>query len=165
MSGPAAAKPKTPRRVARSSPKTPATSKRAAPSKKSRQKRNQKPSDQTALICPVDGCGRSYKTKVGFDRHTVAKHPPAVHVAPLVETTAAAVERALTRIEDSPKRAVLVATIRRLADALDEAEPTDRPKISKELATRMAELNAEANPGDDDDDWTTGSGPSEVRNP
>jgi len=90
----------------------------------------------------------------------VAKHPPAAHVVPLVETTVAAVERALTRIEDSPKRAVLVATIRCLADALDKAEPTDRPKISKELATRMAELNAEANPGDDDDDWTTGAGPT-----
>lgn len=87
-----------------------------------------------------------------------APTPPPAPVA--AETTSAAVERALRdlRIQGTAKRAVVIATVRRLAEALDGADPTDRPKISKELAARWAELMAEANPRDSDPDWTTGSG-------
>ena len=84
-----------------------------------------------------------------------AKHPE--RVPPIAESAAEAVERRLELLEDSPVRAVLVAQIRSLAVALDESEPTDRAKLSKELAERMGQLNTEVGSGDGDDaDWTEG---------
>ena len=131
-----------------------ARSKSGAASKKSRQSAKQRAARSTVLDCPTEGCSKTYKTESGLTKHVADKHPPADHVAPVEESTVEAVKRALTTVSDAPKRAVLVATVRRLAEALDDAEPTDRPKISKELAARMAELMADARPDGTDPDWT-----------
>lgn len=78
--------------------------------------------------------------------------------ATLTETTAQAVERALAVVHSTPRRAVQIATVRALADALDRAEPGDRPKISRELDTRMSVLLADAIPVGEPPDWTEQAG-------
>jgi hypothetical protein len=106
------------------------------------------------LTCPASGCGRPYKTQRGLDRHVEAKH---VEPEPEVETPTAAVERALRSITITPKLAVLAATVRELAVALEACEPTDKAKTSKELTARMADLLGAGPSTPDDDDWTKGA--------
>lgn len=88
-----------------------------------------------------------------------ARRKPAVKAAPApmappMETAAAAVERSLVSVESTPKRAVLIAQVRRLAGAMDGADAADVPKISRELSSRWAELIADANPPGEPPDWT-----------
>ncbi|MEM9516029.1 MAG: hypothetical protein AAGA42_14350 [Actinomycetota bacterium] len=142
-----------------SAKKPPRSRKLVSKAAKSEQGRKQSRVDQRPLVCVV--CGREYRTQRGLDRHVEAKHPPE-KPSPIMETTVQAVERRLADMEDSTKHAVLIAQIRRVAHGLDHSDPTDRAKLSKELAERMQQLDAEANPADDDDDWTTGSGSPEV---
>lgn len=108
---------------------------------------------QKLLTCPETGCGRTYKTQRGLDRHVDDKHalvPP--------ETPTAAVERALASIEITPKLAVLAATVRELALALEMCEPTDKAKTSKELTARMADLlGVSSTQLDGTADWTEGA--------
>lgn len=81
------------------------------------------------------------------------------------ETAASAVERAIAGLAVTPKRAVAVAQVRRLAKAFDQAsKEADLVKVSGELAARMTELLAEVKPDGDDADWTAeGAGAPEVR--
>jgi len=112
-------------------------------------RRNEKP-----LACPAPGCGRTYKTQRGLDRHVTEKHPAPD--AP--ETPTAAVERALAAITITPKLAVLAATVRELALALEVCEPTDKAKTSKELTARMADLlGVSSTQLDGTVDWTEGA--------
>jgi hypothetical protein len=64
------------------------------------------------------------------------------------------VERVLADLDITPRRAVLAATVRELAKALEDCEPTDKAKTSKELTARMADLLADAAPTGDGPDWT-----------
>jgi hypothetical protein len=75
-----------------------------------------------------------------------------------VESAGVAVERALGLVVSTPRRAVLIASVRRLALALDGADPADAPKISRELNARMVELMADANPVGEPPDWTQTAG-------
>ncbi|HEY3484356.1 MAG TPA: hypothetical protein VGK49_03180, partial [Ilumatobacteraceae bacterium] len=105
---------------------------------------------------------RANVAKVAAKRAAPEKSAPVKPQAPArnraPETTVAAVERALKGVEITSKRAVLAATVRRLAAALDAAEPTDVAKVSKELTARMAEVLAEVKPDGGDRDWTEGDG-------
>lgn len=105
------------------------------------------------LTCPEPGCGRIYKTQRGLARHVDDKHalvPP--------ETPTEAVERTLAAIEITPKLAVLAATVRELARALEACEPTDKAKTSKELTARMADLlGVSSTQLDGPPDWTEGA--------
>ena len=58
----------------------------------------------------------------------------------------------------TPRRAVQIATVRALAKALENADPGDVPKISRELDARMAALMADAIPVGEPPDWTEQAG-------
>lgn len=106
------------------------------------------------LTCSAPGCGRPYETQRGLDRHVADKH---AEPAPVIESPTAAVERALASITITPKLAVLAATVRELAVALERCEPTDKAKTSKELSARMADLMGAGPTTPDSDDWTEGA--------
>ena len=103
------------------------------------------------LTCTEPGCGRPYKTQRGLDRHVEDKHAPVP-----AETPTVAVERALRSITITPKLAVLAATVRELAKALEACDPTDKAKTAKELTARMADLLGAGPSTPDGDDWTEG---------
>lgn len=92
--------------------------------------------------------------------------PPA-SIPPPVESAIEALERGLRElaIGITGRRAPLVAVARSLARGIDDAEPTDRAKLSKELRSVWGDLTAEAKPSDDDDDWTAPDGDATVRDP
>lgn len=94
---------------------------------------------------------------------------PAASVVLPVESTPEAVERTLRALQlagsVSAKQAWRVAQVRDVARALAEAGPGDVAKVSRELSARMAELIAEANPSDDDDDWTAAPGAAAMGHP
>lgn len=116
----------------------------ASAGKKSRDAANE------TRVCQEPGCGKVCKTAGGLAAHRRAAHP----TPPAIESPTQAVERALLSIDITPRRAVLAATVRKLARALEDCEPTDAAKTSKELAARMAELLSDARPTEGDDDWT-----------
>lgn len=106
-------------------------------------------------VCSEDRCGKVCRSASGLASHRRSAHPtPAVPVVP--DTPSAAVERVLADIDITPRRAVLAATVRELAKALEECEPTDKAKTSKELTARMADLLAETSTAGDGPDWTEG---------
>lgn len=78
--------------------------------------------------------------------------------ATLDETPTGALERALAVVTSTPRRAVQIATVRALAKALENADPGDVPKISRELDARMAALMADAIPVGEPPDWTEQAG-------
>jgi hypothetical protein len=103
---------------------------------------------RSRLPCPDPGCDRTYASQATLDRHTAKDHP-----ATEPETAPQAAERVLATLEITPKLAVLAATVRRLASALESCEETDVAKTSKELDARMNDLlGAVRTP--DEDDWT-----------
>jgi predicted nucleic acid-binding protein len=114
------------------------------------------------IASPAKRQGRA-RIKAQPETSQQAGEPETAQQAGEPETAQQAVERALADIEITPQRAVLAATVRRLAVALDLAEPTDVAKVSRELAARMAELMAEARPHVDDDDWTAAVGAPALR--
>lgn len=109
--------------------------------------------------------GKQPAKQTGARRKTPAK-PPAAPPAPLAseltESASKAVERALGLVTMTPRRAVMVASVRALAAGLDLAEAGDRPKITRELDRLMGVLMADANPIGEPPDWTeqTASAPS-----
>lgn len=103
------------------------------------------------LACPNEGCDRTYANETTLARHVAAAHPLTT---PPIETADEAVERTLRSIDLTDRHAVTVAAVRRLAKALEECEPTDTAKISKELAAQMASLLDMQPP--DAGDWTDG---------
>lgn len=103
--------------------------------------------------------------QTGARRKAPAKPPakppadaPAPATAPraseLTESASKAVERALGLVTMTPRRAVMVASVRALAAGLDLAEAGDRPKITRELDRLMGVLMADANPIGEPPDWT-----------
>lgn len=129
------------RRSARASTKTPSGKAKRAEAK------------AQAHVCREPGCGRSFATARGLTSHERQAHPPA----PVIESPTAAVERALRSITITPKLAVLAATVRELARALELCEPTDKAKTAKELTARMADLLGEGPPDPGKPDWTEGA--------
>lgn len=84
--------------------------------------------------------------------HPIAGPPPA---PPSIETPSQAAERTLSAVEITPRRAVLAATIRQLAAALESCETTDKAKTSRELMARVNEFLNDAPPeGEGPCDWT-----------
>jgi hypothetical protein len=75
-------------------------------------------------------------------------------VPTLPESPSVAVERVLADIDITPRRAVLAATVRELAKALEDCDPTDKAKTSKELTARMVDLLADTDTSGDQPDWT-----------
>jgi hypothetical protein len=112
-------------------------------------KRKSAPSKNQGHVCSEPGCGKVCRTPAGLRSHQRQAHP----APPAKETPTAAVERALRSITVTPKLAVLAATVRELAVALEQCEPTDKAKTSKELTARMNDLLGDG-PADDGPDWT-----------
>ena len=106
-----------------------------------------------AHVCSAPGCGKRYGTARGLAAHVRVAHPAPPVSAP-IESPSVAVERVLADLDITPRRAVLAATVRELAKALEDCEPTDKAKTSKELTARMADLLADAVPAGDGPDWT-----------
>lgn len=119
-------------------------SKKAAPATRKPPRSPRGPADKKSSPKPTQARAR---------RKPAEKAPPPP-VAPPRESATAAVERSLVSVESTPKRAVLIAQVRRLASAIDHADPPDVPKISRELSARWAELIADANPPGEPPDWT-----------
>lgn len=97
---------------------------------------------EQAHVCSVAGCGKVCRSAAGLKAHLRAAHP-APAAPTVIESPSAAVERVLAAVEITPARAVLAATVRELAKALEDCEPTDKAKTSKELTARMADLLAD----------------------
>ena len=127
--------------------------KRAA-TKKTASKRSKSsvPSEQPH-VCSEAGCSKGYPTARGLAAHVRVAHP-APPEPPPIESPSVAVERVLADLDITPRRAVLAATVRELAKALEDCEPTDKAKTSKELTARMADLLADAEPAGGGPDWT-----------
>lgn len=104
-------------------------------------------------VCSEPGCGKICRSAQGLNAHRRAAHPPPATPAP-VETPTVAVARVLAELDITPRRAVLAATVRELALALELCEPTDKAKTSKELTARMADLLADTMTANDGPDWT-----------
>lgn len=138
------------------------TAKTKSSGRSSRQRSNQPGARAEVLLtCPADECGRTYKTQRGLDGHVEREHPAAAAVPARSESPTEAVERFLTEQiavdgEIPAKVAVLAADVRVLAKALEDCDPGDKAKTSKEVTARTADLLALADVGDSDDDWTTG---------
>lgn len=133
-------------------------SQRSAASKRRKSTKNASNPARTARrpveghVCPEAACGKVCATPAGLASHRRAAHPPAAVV--VKESPTVAVERLLASIEITPKLAVLAATIRELAQALELCEPGDKAKTSKELTARVAELLADPSHRPDEPDWT-----------
>jgi hypothetical protein len=104
-------------------------------------------------VCSEPGCGKVLPTASGLVSHRRQAHKPAPVPQPPESPTAAA-ERVLASISIPPRLAVLAATIRQLAQALEECEPTDKAKTSKELTARVSELLGDPVHQPDEADWT-----------
>lgn len=103
-------------------------------------------------VCLEAGCGKSCRSASGLAAHRRAAHPDPP--AALIETPSAAAERVLAELDITPRRAVLAATVRELAKALEDCEPTDKAKTSKELIARVNELLGDPSAQPDESDWT-----------
>jgi hypothetical protein len=103
-------------------------------------------------VCNEPGCGKVCKSKPGLVSHQRQAHPKT-DPAPM-ETPSQAAERALSSVEITPRFAVLAATIRELATALEQCEPTDKAKTSRELTARVNELLGDPSQRADMPDWT-----------
>lgn len=103
-------------------------------------------------MCQEPGCGKVCKSAGGLKSHRRQAHPAAE-----VETPTQAVERALRSLTITPKLAVLAATVRELAKALEACEPTDKAKTAKELTARMNDLLGDGPTNPDGPDWTQGA--------
>jgi hypothetical protein len=130
-------------------PKAAATKKSASKTSKASVTENQ------AHVCSAAGCGKVCRSAAGLSAHTRSAHPTPPPSA-VIESPAAAVERVLADLDITPRRAVLAATVRELAKALEDCEPTDKAKTSKELTARMADLLADSSTPGDGPDWTEG---------
>ncbi len=123
-----------------------------ATKKKSPSAKSAKQADQ-GHVCSEPGCAKVCKTAPGLSSHRRQAHrPPPVPQLP--ESPTAAAERVLASITILPRLAVLAATVRQLAKALEDCEPTDKAKISKELTARVSELLGDPVHQPDDPDWT-----------
>ena len=111
------------------------------------------PSPDDGHVCSESGCTKVCKTAAGLASHRRQAHKPApVALPPELPTVAA--ERLLASIKIPARLALLVATIRQLAKALEECETTDKAKISKELTARVSELLGDPVHTPDEPDWT-----------
>jgi hypothetical protein len=132
----------------------PAKRSKAASTKKTASKRSKSaavPAED--LVCSEPGCAKVCRSASGLASHRRFAHPSSA--APSIpETPSAAVERVLFDLDITPRRAVLAATVRELARALELCEPTDKAKTSKELTARMADLLADTATAGDGSDWT-----------
>lgn len=136
---------KSPRGRAPVAPKT----KNGAPSKKSR------PVKAERHVCSEPDCAKVCPTATGLASHRRQVHRVAAPVA-LIESASQAAERVLASVKITARLAVLAATIRELALALEQCEPPDKAKTSKELTARVAELLADPSHAPDRTDWTEG---------
>jgi hypothetical protein len=100
-------------------------------------------------VCSEPGCGKVCRTPAGLKSHARQAHPPA-----FVESPSAAAERAIRSVTITPRLAVLAATVRELAKALEDCLPTDKAKTSRELTARVNELLHFSPTGDGTPDWT-----------
>lgn len=137
-----------------SAPKKPKAASKAARSSKTakRPPKKRQPATQ-GHACTEPGCTKVCKSAGGLAAHRRAAH----RVESTPETPTAAVERALRSISITPKRAVLAATVRELAKALEQCEPTDKAKTAKELTARMNDLLGDGPADPDKPDWTEGA--------
>lgn len=106
-----------------------------------------------AHVCRAAGCGKVCRSATGLK-----SHQRQVHSAPLVvETPTQAVERALRSVTVTPQLAVLAATCRELAKALEACDATDKAKTAKELKATIAELLGPGTSTPQGPDWTEGA--------
>lgn len=125
--------------------------KAAATTKKTKRAAKSKPAAEQDHVCTEPGCEKVCKSAGGLASHRRQAHPAgAGAVSPV-----AAVEAAIAGLGPlTASQGVLAATVRTLAKALQDCDPTDKAKTSKELRAVWAELAGVAGtkPGDDGDD-------------
>ncbi len=123
----------------------------AAATKKAKRAAKSRRAAEQDHVCTEPGCGKVCKSAGGLASHRRQAHPVAEDPASPI----AAVEAAIAGLGGlSVSQGVLAATARTLAKALEECDPTDKAKTSKELRSVWAELAGPAGtrPGNDGDD-------------